>query len=80
MIGLSLIRSDTGTAPVGFGLALGIPPNAAHAPDCDNNGGCTCARLSGQHFLVADTGNGRIDTAVLGRRNRAIDNQDDTLP
>ncbi len=32
MIGLSLTMSDTATAPVGFGAACGIPPNAAQVP------------------------------------------------
>ena len=32
MIGLSVIRSDTDTAPVGLGLACGMPPNAAQLP------------------------------------------------
>ncbi len=32
MIGLSLMSSETGTAPVGFGLAIGMPPNEAQVP------------------------------------------------
>ena len=30
--GLSVTKSDTGPAPVGFGLALGMPPNDAQEP------------------------------------------------
>ena len=32
MIGLSLMMSATETAPVGLGLALGMPPKAAQVP------------------------------------------------
>ena len=32
MIGLSLMMSDTATAPVGLGLAWGMPPKAAQVP------------------------------------------------
>ncbi len=32
MIGLSLIISETPTAPVGFGFACGMPPKAAQVP------------------------------------------------
>src|SRR5512143_2225573 len=32
MMGLSLTMSLTGTAPVGFGSALGMPPYAAQVP------------------------------------------------
>jgi len=32
MIGLSLMTSDTATAPVGFGFAFGRPPNDAQLP------------------------------------------------
>jgi hypothetical protein len=31
-MGLSLMMSDTDTAPVGFGLAFGMPPKEAQEP------------------------------------------------
>ena len=31
-IGLSVMMSETGTAPVGLGCAIGMPPKAAQVP------------------------------------------------
>ncbi len=51
MIGLSLTIADTATAPVGFGLAPGMPPNAAQLPRATiaaapRATSCSSARLS----------------------------------
>src|SRR5487761_2428734 len=44
--GLSVMISDTGTAPVGFGCACGMPPNAAQVPTEISANACSAVSLS----------------------------------
>ena len=52
MIGLSLTTSDTATAPVGFGFAIGMPPKAAQLPTATTAAQPEAASLSISRWLT----------------------------
>ncbi len=52
MMGLSLIRSRTATAPVGLGRAFGIPPYAAQVPMETMAAACSAAFMRCSSLLI----------------------------